>query len=204
MSFAQEILSFLMIFIAFLIAFTFHEFAHALVAHLLGDDTPKNFGRLTLNPMAHIDPIGLIFLLLFKFGWGKPVPMNPRNFKYPRLYEVVASLAGPVSNLFLALIFMYLLRYFSETLSVALVLLFQIIIQINIMLGVFNLLPIPPLDGGHIISVFIPEEWKESYYRYQPAVLLILFGLFFIFPQTQKFLWRLIESAKVLLAKLVV
>ncbi len=204
MNFTQEIIEFIIIFIAFIIAFTFHEFAHAFVAHILGDDTPKNFGRLTLNPMAHIDPIGLIFLLLFRFGWGKPVPMNPNNFKYPRLYEVIASLAGPISNFLLALIFMYQLKYLSPIFSSFLILLFQTTIQINIMLGVFNLLPIPPLDGGHIISVFVPEEYKESYYRYQPIILLILFLLFFIFPQTQKFLWKLIELANYFLQKLVV
>lgn len=204
MGFAQEILNFLMIFIAFIIAFTFHEFSHAFVAHILGDDTPKNFGRLTLNPLAHVDTIGLIFLLLFKFGWGKPVPMNPNNFKYPRFFEIIASLAGPVSNLLLALIFMYILKYLTGVLSVTLILLFQVIIQISVMLGVFNLLPIPPLDGGHIISVFVPEDWKESYYRYQPVVLLILFGLFFIFPQIQKFLWQLIEFVYNMLSKLVV
>ena len=107
----------------FLIAVVLHELAHAVAATVLGDDTPRRAGRLSLNPFRHIDPIGLLFLLIFRIGWAKPVPFDPRNFKYPRFYAVLTGLAGPFTNFVLAIGFMYLLKYipfhlFSEVVDV--------------------------------------------------------------------------------------
>lgn len=175
--------------IAFFFAITFHEFSHALSAYLLGDDTAKRAGRLTLNPISHIDPIGLLFLFLFRIGWAKPVPMNTQNFKYPRFYAVISAFAGPISNFLLALISLYCLKYFPIsfmplTLSLFFITLFKVSAQLNVMLGVFNFLPIPPLDGGHLLQALIPEHWKTAYYRFLPFSVLILLIVLMI-PQTQ-------------------
>lgn len=173
--------------IAFFMAITFHEFAHALAAHLLGDDTAERAGRLTLNPFKHIDPFGLLFLFLFRIGWAKPVPMNMDNFKYPRLYAVLSAFAGPFANLLLALVSLYLLKYFPANLLPATGALFFIAFfknsaQMNVMLGVFNLLPIPPLDGGHLIHALIPEESRMTYYRLMPVFIIVLL-IFLMFSQ---------------------
>ena len=143
-----------------IIAMTFHEFAHAWVADKLGDTTPRAQGRLTLNPLSHIDPFGLILLLFANIGWGKPVQINPRNFnsnKSIETCEALVSLAGPLINLILAFIFMiiyYALFWFTECSEIILLIVFYTI-TVNIGLGVFNLLPIPPLDGSKIFAKYI-------------------------------------------------
>jgi Zn-dependent protease len=140
-------------------------------------------GRVSLNPFVHIDLIGLLFLIFFRVGWGKPVIMDPRNFKYPKLYELIASLSGPFSNFLLALISLYIIKYFI--ISNLATVFFSSIVYMNVMLGLFNILPIPPLDGGHIISIFIPKDKMRTFQRIQLFFILILVFIFFM-PATQK------------------
>ncbi len=124
---------------AFIIALTFHEFCHAATAYMLGDPTAERMGRLTLNPLAHIDPIGLLFLIIVKFGWAKPVPFNPHNFEYPRFYSVLVGLAGPFSNLILAIVSMFALHHVPGFITVNALPLylqfFKVSVWINVMLG---------------------------------------------------------------------
>lgn len=165
-----------------IIAMTFHEFAHAWVADKLGDTTPRAQGRLTLNPLSHIDPFGLILLLFANIGWGKPVQINPRNFnsnKSIETCEALVSLAGPLINLILAFIFMiiyYALFWFTECSEIILLIVFYTI-TVNIGLGVFNLLPIPPLDGSKIFAKFLPynaKAWIDRNMQYIYILFLIL------------------------------
>lgn len=167
---------------AILFALSIHEFAHAYTATRLGDRTSE--GRLTLNPLAHIDPMGFICLLLLGFGWAKPVMIDPRAFQKPRRDEVLVSLAGPVSNIVSAVFFGLLLKllliygkqWFAQPyLGEALLLMMINFVLINIGLAVFNLLPIPPLDGSHLISVLIPDKHfhlKVAFYKYGSMVLI--------------------------------
>jgi len=136
-----------------LIAVTVHEFMHAFVADRLGDPTAKFQGRLSLNPLNHLDVWGTIFLLMIGLGWGRPVPINPDNFENPRLGELFTSLAGPLSNFLVAAIFAGLLRLFPDSLAPF----FVLIVQINLVLCTFNLLPLPPLDGSKILWAIFPQ-----------------------------------------------
>jgi Zn-dependent protease len=156
-----------------LIAITFHEFAHGFVAYKLGDNTAKNEGRLSLNPLDHLDPIGSLMLLFAGFGWGKPVHVNPRNYTRKismEKGEAIVSAAGPIMNFLLAIIFtlIYYAIYkfagsqlLSSTVGGIIMLLISYTISINIGLGVFNLIPLPPLDGSKIIMPFLPYKAKE-------------------------------------------
>ena len=158
--------------IALLIAITIHEFSHAWTANFYGDPTAKTMGRMTLNPFAHLDFLGTIFLLLAGFGWGKPVIVNPRNFKNPVLDNIAVSLAGPISNLFLAIILGLILRLVNLPSTLAILL--EVIIFFNLVLMIFNLIPIPPLDGSKILSLFISEN---VFIQFQQIGIFILFGL---------------------------
>lgn len=162
-----------------------HEVAHGYVALLNGDPTARLSGRLTLNPIPHIDPIGTILLpliLLFTgsrllFGWAKPVPVNPSYFKDYRWGEITTSVAGPASNLLLALLFSNLMRLNIG--GPGLLLLAYYGCTINIFLALFNLIPIPPLDGSHVVSAFLPYRWLQ-YYRYlEPVGFIIILLLFY-------------------------
>ena len=164
--------------ITLVIAFTLHEFAHAFVAYKFGDDTAKRQGRLTLNPMSHIDPVGALFILLLGFGWAKPVPVNRYNLKHPRLGGVLVSIAGPLSNLLLAFIavFGYLLTLKLGVITqipMFFIDLFYVFLNLNIVLFIFNLLPIPPLDGYRIIEDLVPTRIRIKMQEFEKYALLI-------------------------------
>lgn len=177
---------------AVLIAITFHEFAHALMAVKLGDDTPKRQGRLSLNPFSHMDPVGIILLVVAGFGWGKPVEIDPRNFngKYSlSKAEAIVAAAGPIMNFILAFVFMIIYyTLFAATSALAgLPIVWQNIINyiilytisINIGLGVFNLIPLPPLDGSKVLMHFLPAKGKEWFYNNQ-QIFYVVFLLIWI------------------------
>lgn len=155
--------------VALILAITIHEAAHAFVADRLGDLTARYMGRLTLNPLAHLDPIGTILLVFVGFGWGKPVPFNPVALRNPALGGALISLAGPTANFVLALATATLIR-----LNVAPLTLWGQITVINIMLGLFNLLPFSPLDGEKVVAGFLPHRLRASWAQLQT------YGIFFL------------------------
>ena len=164
-------------FVILIVAITAHEFAHALVADRLGDPTPRSLGRLSLNPLKHLDPIGTLMMIIARFGWGKPVPIDPYNFRSPRRDELLVSLAGPASNLILAAS-AGILNLLLPPILGSILYLFALI---NISLGLFNLLPLPPLDGSKIFLNLLPIEsslnWEENLGRYGQLILIFLFIL---------------------------
>ncbi len=192
---------FLMNMIAYLpgiiIAMVVHEYAHARVAVALGDFTPRMAGRLTLNPAAHLDPIGLLMLLIAHFGWAKPVQINPYNFSNPRRDDILVSLAGPASNLitaFLTLLAIILLVKFDFPMSDGMQLVLNFIMIININFAIFNMLPIPPLDGSHILKQLLPYDLAVRYAeleRYSFLFLIIILMtpiLSYVFVPLQRFI----------------
>ena len=156
-----------------------HEFAHAVVADKLGDPTARRNGRLTLNPFAHLDLWGCLMIVLVGFGYAKPVPVNMRNFKNPKAGMALVALAGPLSNLIMAIVFLLLRWVFwangNSDFTVILTYFFYYAAYINVSLAVFNLLPIPPLDGSRIATVLIPNE---TYYKIMQYERYIMIGLF--------------------------
>lgn len=176
--------------IVILFSITIHEFSHAAMANHLGDPTAKYAGRLTLNPLKHLDPVGSvivpIFLILFTgrgFGWAKPVPINPYNFKDQKYGSLKVSLAGPGSNLIVALVFGLGLRlfFFLNFMPLSLFEAFSYIIFINIVLAMFNLIPIPPLDGSHILFTFLPySAQKLKMFLRQFGTFILIFLIFFV------------------------
>lgn len=150
-----------------------HEFAHALVADKLGDPTPRAKGRLTLNPLAHIDVVGMLFILFWGFGWGKPVPYDPFNLRKPSRDAALIALAGPVSSLLLAIIGSLLLRLIPNVLVQTVL---AYVILLNTTLGIFNLVPLYPLDGFQVVAGLLPREKREEWLslsRYGVIVLLL-------------------------------
>ncbi|WP_295633751.1 site-2 protease family protein [uncultured Mitsuokella sp.] len=184
-----------------IIAMVIHEYAHARVAVALGDRTPALMGRLTLNPAAHIDPVGLIMLFLVRFGWAKPVVIDPRNFKHPRRDDILVSLAGPFANLataFLSLVVLLIWqRLMGGHLSVGMYQVFQLIIIYNINFAIFNLIPLPPLDGSHVLIQLLPARLAYAYARIERYSFLILIALIvtpvlsLIFIPLQRFIWKI-------------
>lgn len=190
----------LMRLLAVVVALTFHEAAHGLVSHWLGDRTAKYQGRISLNPTRHIDPMGMVLIILFGFGWAKPVMVNPFNLRRPKRDMALISAAGPVSNFLMAFVVMLLayplffvigdggmmdavhnIMYFNGTMQAASVRGFAfaflgVLFSINIVLGVFNLIPIPPLDGSKIVGVFLPNRlyFRFTNFRYGMWILIIL------------------------------
>ena len=169
-------LSFLISLLAIAAAITIHEFAHALAADRLGDPTPRLQGRLTLNPLAHLDPLGTLMLVLFRFGWGKPVQFDQFNLRNPRRDAMLISIAGPVSNLLTAVLATILLRLLPSNLLAFLI--FQPFIVISVVLAVFNFVPVHPLDGGKILSGLLPlslaNEWEQIQTQFGTILLIMM------------------------------
>ena len=173
MNFLSNILVYL---VAIAIALSVHEFGHALAAYLLGDNTAKAYGRLTLNPARHVDPVGLLTLLIFRIGWAKPVPVNPNNFKSYKWGNVIVSLAGAVGNIIAAIVALIIAK---NSHMYAIYTIASTTAAFNIGFAAFNLLPIPPLDGWGVVSAFIPLKWSEFVYKYESYGQLILLLLIF-------------------------
>lgn len=178
-----QILTFL---IALIVALTFHEASHALVAYYLGDPTAKMNGRLTLNPIAHLDLVGsMLFLVTWAIGWGKPVPVNARNFKKPVRDSALTALAGPMANFILSFALALMWKYLGKYMHEYLLLLVQTTFHVSIFLGVFNLFPFPPLDGSKILGLIVPKKWHPQYLNYLESgikyfVAIILIDVFIL------------------------
>ncbi|HDH11169.1 MAG TPA: site-2 protease family protein [Nitrospirae bacterium] len=201
MDFSDTIRQLIVSAVPILIAITFHEVAHGLVANRLGDPTARQMGRLTLNPLAHIDLVGTIILpaiLIITgapvFGWAKPVPINPHNFRDPRRDMAISAAAGPVTNLLLAILSLLILKFLiiptagflPDSLTIPLTMMFRQSILINIILAAFNLLPIPPLDGGRVLTGFLPHQQAVAFSKIEPygffiVIILLMTGIAGIF-----------------------
>lgn len=184
----NALLSLLLTLPAVLIAITFHEFAHGFAADRLGDDTPRRQGRLNLNPLSHLDPVGTVMLIFAGFGWGKPVEINSRNFNRNvkmSVGEAIVAAAGPLMNFILAIVFgiiyavvwKFTPSFIATQVGSIVVILLRSCILVNIGLGIFNLIPLPPLDGSKIIGGFLPynvRNWFERYYQIFYIVFVII------------------------------
>lgn len=197
-----DIGQFLMTGIAIIISLSVHEYSHALISTIQGDDIPYRYGRLTLNPIAHIDPIGIISLFLFKFGWAKPVPISSRNYNNRRLGIILTSLAGPVSNIILAF-FTALCFYVFNPTSEGIVYFLGELFTINTGLAVFNFIPIPPLDGSKIFGEIFGGKVAEFIYGIERWGMFLIFALLWI-PQVSYMLSSLIQIVKIYILKFVI
>lgn len=179
----QELLSLLVSVPGLLLCLSLHEAAHGYTAYRLGDPTAKNAGRLTLDPLKHLDPVGTICLLFFHVGWAKPVPVNTWYFKNPRRDTALVSLAGPVSNFLLAAVLLFVRQFliFSSVMPVyVLGLMVHYAAIMSIGLGVFNLIPVPPLDGSKILFSFLPWQQAAKYAKYEQYIQFGLLVLLFV------------------------
>lgn len=172
-----------------LFALTFHEFSHGYVAYKMGDPTARNLGRLTLNPIKHLDPIGTLCMLFAGFGWAKPIPVNARNFKKPRNGMAFTALAGPLSNIILSFAGLLLYRLFlfipipNTEFAFYIWYSFSILLYtfhyLNLSLAIFNLIPIPPLDGSRILFVLLPDKYYFGFMKYERIVMIAIMALLF-------------------------
>lgn len=174
-----------------LFSLSFHEYSHGRVAYMLGDPTPMNAGRITLNPLAHLDPMGaLVLIITRRFGWAKPVPVNPSYFQNPRQGMMYVGLAGPLANLLLAFLFSLLFRLFRTSYVISLLhslggnnLIFlvrdflSLSLMVNVALAIFNLLPLPPLDGSRILQGILPREYDTLFAQMEQYGMMIVFLL---------------------------
>ncbi|MCI9975429.1 site-2 protease family protein [Clostridioides difficile] len=157
-------------------AISIHEFGHAYSAHLLGDDTAKSYGRMTLNPVRHVDPIGLLAMFILRIGWAKPVPVNPNNFKNYKIGNLIVSFAGVFCNLLTAILCVIINKYVH---MYAINTIAEYVFLYSIGFAAFNLLPIPPLDGWGVISTFVPYKWNEYVYKFESmSYIILLIALF--------------------------
>jgi len=190
------LMGFLLLFPLFMIAVMVHEVSHGWMALLLGDPTAKQAGRLTFNPLRHIDPVGTLLLPIilflarapFVFGWAKPVPINPYNLRRPKQDMLWVGLAGPASNFILAAALAFMLRVVGSGLPELAVAMVTYLILINLVLGVFNLLPIPPLDGSRILVGLLPVPLARQVLKLERWGILIVFALIY-FGVLRRFLW---------------
>jgi Zn-dependent protease len=192
------------VFVAFLIAviagITFHEFSHAAVATMQGDQTARSQGRLTLNPISHLDPLGSIALVLAGFGWGRPVPFSPAQLRSRRFGAAMVGLAGPAANFLLALLAVIALRIVYPSAVSAFdvdfsVILLDMLVTLNVVLGVFNLLPIPPLDGSRLLSLALPPSRQNIVYFLDQYGIFLLLGLLILAPNLLTPIFRAITEA---------
>lgn len=181
--------------VAIAVAISVHEFGHAYSAHLLGDDTAKMYGRMTLNPAKHLDAMGLIAMLIVHIGWAKPVPVNPNNFKNYKVGNIIVSLAGVTANIITAIICILINKYVNMD---AINLIAYYVMIYNVGFAAFNLLPIPPLDGWGVISSFIPYKYNEIVYKYESMssiifLVLIITGAYSIFVSPiSNIIWKIV------------
>jgi Zn-dependent protease len=183
---------FLLFMAALVICITVHEFAHAYSAYRAGDDTPKAQGRISLNPIDHLDPMGTIMMVVsslsgFGIGWGKPVQINPNNFKHPRWDDLRVSLWGPLSNLLLAAVVGTAIRFWGPAMSMPVRAFVVTLVLVNIGLALFNLIPVTPLDGSHILAALLPYESSRRYSFFMARNgMLVFLGLIvlgsYVFP----------------------
>lgn len=170
--------SYILIGVAALFAITFHEISHGFIAYKLGDPTAKKLGRLSLNPIKHIDILGLIMLIVAGFGWAKPVPVDMRNFKNPKQGMAMTALAGPISSLllaFIALLFVAVLSFFENVIVLIIIQFLLILANISVGLGIFNFIPVPPLDGSKILLSLLPDNIYYKILKYERFGMIAMF-----------------------------
>jgi Zn-dependent protease len=186
--------------IAVIVAITFHEFSHAAVATMQGDQTARSQGRLTLNPISHLDPLGSIALVLAGFGWGRPVPFSPTQLRNRRFGAALVGLAGPAANFLLAIAAVIALRIIYPSAVTAFdvdfsVILLDMLVTLNVVLGVFNLLPIPPLDGSRLLSILLPPSRQSIVYFLDQYGIFLLLGILILAPNLLTPIFRAITEA---------
>lgn len=195
-------LAFILLAIPLLYSIIIHELAHGWVAYKMGDPTAKWMGRLTLNPISHLDPLGTVMLFLVGFGWAKPVPVNFNNIRNTRLGLILVSSAGIIANMIGAFCALLLLEVFPPAKTDVLGVMLNFFALINIILAAFNLIPIPPLDGSKILMGFLPEDMQAAMERFEPYGFFVIIGLLFLGvlnPLIEAFRWVIVAIIRIFL-----